>query len=108
MLVRGTAPAVDAGSGTPLAEVFRRLVPEHRALLLADEAELRSRIPADLPVLLRLDAWHQPDDFAETPPSEHEGFRMIAEVLDSGDPTRYRPTVPANTHWPHWPEAGTL
>ncbi|WP_344640448.1 DUF7003 family protein [Kitasatospora cystarginea] len=108
VVVRGTALAVDAEAGTPLADVFRRLVPEHRGLLLADEAELRADVPADLPVLLRLDEWHQPDDFGETAPSEHETFQMIAEVLDSGDPARYRPTLPANTHWSHWPEAGTL
>ncbi|MGE7386624.1 DUF7003 family protein [Streptomyces sp. NPDC004126] len=108
VVVRGAALAVDADAGTRLREVFRSLVPAHRDLLLADETELRARIPGDLPVLLRLDEWHQPENFWDVKPSEHETFRMLAEVLDSGDPTRYRPTLPPNTHWSHWPDAGTL
>ncbi|MGW4381195.1 DUF7003 family protein [Kitasatospora sp. NPDC004531] len=108
VVVRGTALAVDAREGTPLQDVFRLLAPTNRELLLADETELRSCVPADLPELLRLDEWNQPDDLGEVLPSAHETFRMLADVLDSGDPTRYRPTLPANTHWSHWPDAGTL
>ncbi|WP_433353166.1 DUF7003 family protein [Micromonospora saelicesensis] len=36
------------------------LVPDHRELLLADEVELRRRIPADIPEIIRLDQWHHP------------------------------------------------
>ncbi|MFG2698621.1 DUF7003 family protein [Kitasatospora sp. NPDC048407] len=108
VVVRGTALAVDAPAGTPLQDVFRLLAPANRDLLMADGTELRARIPADLPELLRLDEWHQPEDLGAVMPSGHETFRMIAEVLDSGDPARYRPTLPANTHWSHWPDAGTL
>ncbi|KIF01042.1 hypothetical protein PL81_37800 [Streptomyces sp. RSD-27] len=108
VVVRGTALTVAADAGTPLQDVFRRLAPANRDLLLADGTELRAGLPADLPELLRLDEWNQPEDFWETRPSEHETFRMLAEVLDSGDPTRYRPTLPPNTHWSHWPDAGTL
>ncbi|MER7769481.1 hypothetical protein [Kitasatospora sp. NPDC096140] len=99
---------MDAEAGTPLQDVFRRLAPVHRSLLLPDGTELRARLPAGLPLLLRLDAWNQPDDFGETPPSGPETFRLLAEVLDSGDPTRYRPTLAPDTHWSHWPDAGTL
>lgn len=108
VVVRGTALAVDAAAGTPLQDVFRLLAPANRGLLLADGAELRDTVPSDLPELLRLDEWNQPEDFWEVVPSGHETFRMIAEVLGSGDPDRYRPTLPANTHWSHWPEAGSL
>ncbi|MFG2915467.1 DUF7003 family protein [Kitasatospora sp. NPDC048298] len=108
VVVRGTALAVDAAAGTPLQDVFRRLAPANRGLLLADETELRAAVPSDLPALLRLDEWNQPEDFWDVKPSAHETFRMIAEVLDSGDPARYRPTLPANTHWSHWPDAGSL
>jgi hypothetical protein len=88
--------------------LFRLLAPARRRLLPADETELRAGIPSDLPELLRLDEWNQPEEFQDVRPSEHETFQMIAEVLESGDPTRYRPTLPANTHWSHWPDAGTL
>ncbi|TBO57230.1 hypothetical protein EYS09_23810 [Streptomyces kasugaensis] len=110
VVVRGTALTVGAGAaaGTPLQDLFRLLAPASRGLLLADEKELRAGIPSDLPELLRLDEWNQPEEFWDVRPSEHETFRMIADVLESGDPTRYRPTLPANTHWSHWPDAGTL
>ncbi|CAM5506143.1 DUF7003 family protein [Streptomyces aurantiogriseus] len=108
LVVRGTPLRVAAHAGTPLDEVFRLLVPHHRDLLLADETELRAGIPADLPLLLKLDEWNQPDDFWDTLPGDHETFRQLAEVLATGDPTRYRPTLPPNTHWSHWPDAGTL
>jgi hypothetical protein len=108
VVVRGTALTVDAAAGTPLQDVFRLLAPANKGLLLANETELRASIPSDLPELLRLDEWNQPEDLWDVTPSGHETFQMIAEVLDSGDPTRYRPTLPANTHWTHWPDAGTL
>ncbi|MFF3946241.1 DUF7003 family protein [Streptomyces sp. NPDC001902] len=108
VMVRGQALAVAAPAGTPLEEVFRLLAPAHRALFLADDAELRAGVPDDLPVLLRLDEWHQPEDLGDVTPGGCEAFRMMAEVLDSGDPSRYRPTLPPNTHWSHWPDAGTL
>ncbi|MFE4517839.1 DUF7003 family protein [Kitasatospora sp. NPDC056783] len=108
VVVRRTALTVDAHAGTPLQDVFRLLAPANRDLLLADEAELRADVPADLPELLRLDEWNQPEDFGDVMPGAHETFRMIAEVLDTGDPARYRPTLAPNTHWSHWPDAGTL
>ncbi|MFJ2017559.1 DUF7003 family protein [Streptomyces nodosus] len=108
VVVRGTALTVEADAGTPLQDVFRLLAPANRGLLLADETELRAGIPSDLPELMRLDEWNEPKDLWDVMPSGHETFQMIAEVLDSGDPTWYRPTLPANTHWSHWPDAGTL
>ncbi|MFE4977461.1 DUF7003 family protein [Kitasatospora sp. NPDC056651] len=107
-VVRGIALTVDADANTPLQDVFRLLAPTNRRLLLADETELRAGIPSDLPELMRLDEWNQPEDFWNVMPSGHETFQMIAEVLDTGDPTRYRPTLQANTHWSLWPDAGTL
>jgi hypothetical protein len=41
-------------------------------------------------------------------PSSYETFPLIAEVLVSGDPIRYRPTLTPTNHWNNWPEAGTL
>lgn len=81
------------------------MVPDHRALLLADESELRRRIPADLPELMRLDHWHHPGGEL---PSESTIFRQLADALTTGDVERYAPDMPTNTHWSHWPESGTL
>lgn len=107
LVVRGQAIPVDAEPGEFLADTFRRLVPTHRELLLADEAELRRRVPADLPVVLRLDEWRHPDSIDE-PPSSTETFRQLALVLSTGNPAHYRPTTPSNTHWSNWPESGGL
>jgi hypothetical protein len=108
VVVRGQPLAVDAVPGDPLEDVFRKLVPEHRNLLFADETELRSRIPDDLPKVLQLEEWHQPQFSAEEPPSESETYQQIAEVLASGDIGRYRPSHPPNTHWSNWPDSGQL
>ncbi|MGH7172780.1 MAG: DUF7003 family protein [Gemmataceae bacterium] len=89
-------------------ELLRSLLPEHRDLLLATEEELRQRVPPDLPCLLRLDEWAHPDLCDGELPSDSETFQMIAEVLVSGEPARYAPTKPPNTHWSNWPEGGTL
>ncbi|GAA2488641.1 DUF7003 family protein [Winogradskya humida] len=107
VVIRGQAIAVDAEPGDELVDVLRELTPEHRELLLADEGELRRRIPADLPEVLRVDKWHQPD-VVEQRPSESEVYRQIAEVLATGDLSRYAPTQPPNTHWSHWPDSGSL
>jgi hypothetical protein len=80
IVIRSTPAHVSAPVGEALADTFRRLVPVHRELLLADAAELRRRIPADLPELLVLDQWHQPDLF-EMPPSASEVCEQIADVL---------------------------
>jgi hypothetical protein len=107
VLVRGHRLEIVAPTGTPLRDVFRLLVPAHRELLLAEESELRGRIPADLPEILRLDEWHQPDAFGPRP-SGTQTYRLLAEVLATADPARYRPTRPSNTHWSNWPQSGSL
>ena len=94
--------------GVTITELVRSLVPEHHALLLATEQELRQRLPSDLPLVLRLDEWHHPDLIEDELPSGNQAFQMIADVLVSGDPARYRPTLPPNTHWSNWLEGGTL
>lgn len=109
IVVRGRALHVDAAPGAPLESVFRSLVPEHRELLLADDGEVRAGIPADIPLILRLEEWRQPTDMWDGDrPGEYEVFRQIAEVLDTGDAAKYRPTEKPNTHWSNWPEEGTL
>jgi hypothetical protein len=106
--IRGRRVAVPGTEGEPLADVFRRLVPEHRDLLLADDGELRRRLPADLPRILVLDEWwhRDPDDW-EVVPSACETFQQLADVLTTGDVSAYRPTRKPNTHWSFWPRSGS-
>jgi hypothetical protein len=108
VVVRGQAITVVGEPGEELVDVLRRLVPEHRELLLANETELRRRIPLDLPEVLRLDQWYHPDPIEGPPPSESETFRQIADLLVTGDLSRYTPSTPPNTHWSNWPESGSL
>ncbi|MGV3724318.1 MAG: DUF7003 family protein [Actinomycetota bacterium] len=122
ILIRGERAALDlspeslAARGVELvdppqitgADLLRSLLPEHRQALLATEGELRARVPPDLPELLRLNEWRHPDLAGNDLPSESATFQMIADVLVTGDPSRYRPNEPANTHWRNWPEGGTL
>ncbi|MCB0909686.1 MAG: hypothetical protein KDB63_21505 [Nocardioidaceae bacterium] len=105
--VRDQDLQVHAEPGADLIDVFRALVHQHRELLLATEDEVRRRIPADIPKLLQLDEWHQPDLF-DVLPSDSELYAQLADVVAAADPTRYRPTEPPNTHWSNWPESGSL
>jgi hypothetical protein len=107
--IRGRRIPVIAAAGDLLENVFRLLVPEHRDLLLADEPELRRRIPAELPRLLVLDEWwHRQPDHHDEMPSQTETFQQLAAVLATGDLAAYRPSKPPNTHWSNWPESGSL
>jgi hypothetical protein len=107
LVVRGHAIPVDAPKGEDLSVIFRRLLPAHRDLLVGDDAEVRRRLPADLPQILQLEEWNQPDLLA-TPPSESETYQLIAVVLESLDPARYHPVLAPNTHWSNWPDSGSL
>ena len=89
-------------------ELLRGLLPEHRELLLATDEEIRTRIPEDLPQILRLDEWCHPDISDGDSPSASTTFQALAKVLSTGDPTLYRPRRKPNTHWTRWPEGGVL
>lgn len=89
-------------------ELARYLVFDHRDRLFATDEELRGVVPADVPMMLRLNDWRHPDIADGELPSQTQAFRNLAEVLESGDVTPYRPTEPASTHWRHWPMGGTL
>ncbi|WP_243707784.1 hypothetical protein [Micromonospora sp. KC606] len=121
LVIRGQQVHVDAPQDIEEEELFRMLVPQHRELSLADETELRRVVPADLPEVLRLDEWHHetvirggsgPPSAAagvlQVAPSDVEAYQQIAKVLATGDASRYRPTLPPNTHWSDWPQSGRL
>lgn len=96
------------GGSVSVTELVRTLVPEHHALLLATEEELNQRLQVDVPLILRLNEWKHPDLIEDELPGGNEAFQMIADVLASGDPMLYKPTLPPNTHWRNWLESGTL
>jgi hypothetical protein len=98
----------EEASRVTAAELLRSLVPEYQNLYFATEEELRQRVPSDLPLILRLEEWNHPDLAAEELPSHSETFQMIADVLISGNPSLYKPTLAPNTHWRNWPEGGSL
>jgi len=110
LVVRGTRVPFRAGLPANLEpwDLLREVVPRDRLLFLATEAELRKRIPSDLPRLLLLEDWHHPDLLKGEKPSASETFQMIAAVLVSADPSRYSPRLQPNSHWSNWPEGGTL
>lgn len=91
-----------------LEELMRVLGRDHREALLATREELHARLPADLPILLTLDAWSHPDVVGDELPSTNETFQLLAEALVRGEPEAYAPSLPPNTHWSNWPEGGTL
>ncbi len=80
---------------------------------LATSAELREHVPADLPHLLTLREWHHRSysnygAVAGDRLRSYETYPMLARVLVARDPSLYRPSLPANTHWSNWPDAGGL
>ena len=89
-------------------EVCRYLADTHRGLVLGTPDERRVNVPHELEELLVLDEWRHPDLLRGEKPSTAAAFIAFADVLASGDVTRYAPTAPPNTHWSHWPDGGML
>ena len=99
-------------------DLGRFLAFEYADLCRATDDEKRVCLPADLPEIMTLDEWHHrryyhyvngPDnELMGDAPSSYETFPLIAEVLATGDSSRFRPTLPPNTHWSNWPDAGSL
>ena len=88
--------------------VMRGLVPEHRDVLLASEAERRRGLPADLPLLIQLDDWDHPRLMDGELPSSSDSFKQLARVIAQGDPRLSPPTDDGNVQWRHWPHSGSL
>lgn len=89
-------------------EFLRGLIPNYRSKMLATEAELRARIPQDIPEFMQLNEWNHVDLAEGQQPGESETFQMIAQSIVSGKTTHYRPTLQPNNHWVNWPEGGIL
>jgi hypothetical protein len=89
-------------------ELSRYLAAIARDEVLGTSSEQRVSVLPELQRLLALDEWHHPDLASDQRPSELESFNQLAEVLSTGDASKYRPTTAPNTHWTNWPEGGTL
>jgi len=89
-------------------ELTRYLAETLREEVLATPEERRRQIPPDLEQILQLEEWHHPDLANGEVASQSETFRQLAEVLSSGDPSRYAPAMAPNSHWSNWPEGGLL
>ena len=63
-------------------------------MLFAAEHELRSKFVKSrrLPLIFQLDDWYHPRLPEGEWPSRTETFRQIADVLITGDPSRYQPS----------------
>lgn len=97
-----------SGKRPAVFELCRLLAAEYRPSVLATEEEQRVSVLPEMTRILQLDEWHHPDITGSELPSATETFRQLADVLVTGDPSRYRATEDPNTHWKFWPEGGTL
>ena len=89
-------------------ELCRWLAADDRDLVLASTAERRQNIPPALQQIFWLEEWNHPDLASGKVASNSQAFRQLAAVLETGSLSRYRPTVPPNTHWSFWPEGAAL
>jgi hypothetical protein len=99
-------------------DLGRFLAFEYADICCANDKEKRQCLPADLPELMTIDAWHHRSysyfENGDTKaimgdvPSSYETWPLIADVLVNRDPRHFRPTLPPNNHWSNWPEAGGL
>lgn len=103
--------------------LIRYLDEENPTVFRATDKEQRTHLPDDLPLLMRIDRWHHesyshhrrmtsPSTFEDetigVKPGEYETYRMIADVLVSGDTTKWKPTLKPNNDWRNWPKAGHM
>lgn len=101
-------------SSIDLSTMTRMLNFQYPEIFNSSEDELRTCIPKDLHKLMTIDEWHHVDcyrvrDFEDNIPfpSSIEIFKQIAEVLETKDVKKYKPTLKPNSHWSNW-ESGFL
>ncbi len=89
-------------------EFCRLMAAKYRDQVLCSESERRVSVSPELELVLQLDEWSHPDISGEELPSSSETFKLIAEMLETGNKQAYKPTGKQNTHWVNWPVAGSL
>lgn len=88
---------------SPTTALLITLRETHRDALFHTEDELAGFLHPDQELVLRLEEWRHPDVYGGPKPSEEETFSQIADVLETGDRARYRPTLPPNSRdWLSW------
>jgi hypothetical protein len=90
-------------------ELCRAIADLRRNDVLATIEERRHNLDPTLREILVLDEWRHPEFIEQNEkPSDSEAFQQLALAVVTGDRSRYRPTLPPNTHWRNWLEAGML
>lgn len=89
-------------------DFIRYLNDTNPAVISADEKDIRQSIPKDLPKLMTINDFHFVSVYEKSIlPSMQETYKLIAEVLVTGDTTNWKPTQVPNNHWTNW-ESGNL
>lgn len=86
-------------------ELMRALTPEYRETFFLRDDEILHKLGLDIPKLLQLEEWRHPivyEDATLEYPADCEVFQLIAKVIESLDPSLYKPTEKPNTHWSNW------
>jgi hypothetical protein len=96
-----------------LEGLVRYLSEKHPDLFRANDRELRTCLPNDLPRLMTIDRWVHPKDLGlgDGPgarPSTYETFQTIAKILVTRDTSLWKEPAAPNNDWRFHPEAGSL
>jgi hypothetical protein len=92
------AKGIEPSEPIALRDLLRLLVATHWSELFSTDAE-RAKLTKGLTKLLTLDEWRHYRIGKDTAPSQTEAMRQLAEVLVTGEVSRYRPTEQPNTYW---------
>lgn len=84
--------------------ILVQLVELYRNRLLCTPQELRKIVPPELELLIQLDQWCHPNVYLGELPGRNQSFRNLAEVLASGEVSRFRPADRPNVDWRLWME----
>lgn len=106
-----------------IPSLIRYLDEQHPELFRATDKELRTCLPNDLPLIMRIDSWHHeaydvfrdytgPSQYTHKimgkKPSDYETYKMIADILVSKDTTKWNPTLKPNNNWRNWRKGGHM
>jgi hypothetical protein len=89
-------------------ELCRYLAHIRPDAVLATEAERRVSIVPEMEQIILLNEWHHPDLVAGQLPSQTNTFQCLAAVIERSNASLYKASEPANNHWKHWPDGGSL
>ena len=84
---------IELEESSPLTfEFCRFLAGKYRDQVLCTEAERRVSISPELELVKEFDEWNHPDISGGELPSSSETFKLIAEILETGNTKNYKPT----------------